>query len=124
MTLNVYSIANKLTSVERYIKTNRAHIAVITETHIQEGDQIDIRIKGYTIVSKCQRQKRELKGGIAIYVHDAIPHGKGEDKTAKIPHELEHCSAIVYPNHNEKDELAIVGVYRPPVDEHPDYTSA
>ena len=115
-TRNVYSKANKLKTVERYLKTNRVHIAAITETHIQEGDKIDIRIKGYTIVSKCRRKKGELKGGIAIYVHDSIPHCNGEDKTVWTQHELEHCPAIVYPNHNERDELAIVGVYRPPVD--------
>ena len=57
MTLNVSSIANKLKTVEHYIKTSRVHIAVITETHIQEEDKTDIRIKGYTIVSKCQRKK-------------------------------------------------------------------
>ena len=28
--------------------------------------------------------------------------------------EIEHCAAVIYPNHNAKDRIQIVGVYRPP----------
>ena len=122
MTLNVYSIANKLQAVEHYLKTNRVHIAVITETHIQQGDPIDIQIKDYVLASTCKRKKGSTKGGIAIYVHISIPHQKKEERMVQTQNEIEHCSVVILPNHNQEDKLAVVGVYRPPGKEHPDYT--
>ena len=121
MTLNVYGILNKLQAVEHYIKTNRVHIAVITETHVQENEATDTNTKGYTIVSTCNRKTGERKGGIAIYVHETIPFTNEEHRIVETKNELEYCSTLLYPNHNEVDQLAVVGVYRPPEKEHTQY---
>ena len=82
MTLNVSSLSNKLQAVEHYLKTNRIHIAVITDTHIQRGDSIAIQMKDYVLASTCRRKQGELKGGIAIYVHTSIPHINKEERIA------------------------------------------
>ena len=37
---------------------------------------------------------------------------------------MEHCSAVVFPDHNSQDKLAIVGIYRPPEKQHPPYQEA
>ena len=97
------------------------HIAVITETHAREGNTTDIQKKGYILASTCQRRQGEPKGGVAIYAHESIPQRKGEKRITQPKHELEHCSEIVHPNHNEKDQLAVAGAYRAPEREHPEY---
>ena len=61
-TLNVSSINNKKQVLERYLKTNRVKIAVITETHLQEGDHKEIHIKGYKLASSCSRKQGQQKG--------------------------------------------------------------
>ena len=121
MTLNVYTILNKFQAAEHYLKTNRVLIAVITETHLQEGDATDIQIKGYVLASTCKRRSGEAKGGVAIYVHETIPCNKRENGALTAQHEVEFCSTIVFPNHNKKDQLAIVGVYGPPEKDRPAY---
>ena len=97
MTLNVYSILNNLQAAERYKKTNRVHVAVSTETHVQEGDTTDIQIKGYTLTSTCKRRAGEVKGGMAIYAHGAVPFNQGEHRTTTAQNEMEYCSTIVFP---------------------------
>ena len=66
--LNVYSISNKKCAVAQYLADNRVHIAVITETHVQEENKENVQLMGYTLVSKCFRQQGETKGGVATYV--------------------------------------------------------
>ena len=121
MTINVYSIRKKQKAVEQYLRDSRVHIAVITETHVQEGDSKSIEIKGYKLASSCQRKQGEINGGIAIYAHENIAHTKGGNRITQMKNEREFCPAVIYPNHNERDQLAIVGVYRPPEKEHPEY---
>ena len=121
MTLNVCSIANKLQAVGYFLKTRRVHTAVITDTHVQKGDPIDMQIKDYTLVSTCKRKQGAPKGGTAIYVHTSLPYLNGEERTAQEQREIEYCSAAALPNHNETDKLAIVGAYSPPEKEHPEY---
>ena len=123
-TLNVYSIANKLAAVQQFLEDNRIHIAIITETHIQENGYADIAIAGYTIAGTCCREVGKSKGGVAIFVHTTVPSSKKYDKIVTRPNELEYCAATVYPNHNPRDKLEIVGVYRPPETDHPSYEEA
>ena len=54
-------------------------------------------------------------------MHETIPFNKKEWRTVQEQQELEHCSIIVHPNYNEEDKLVIVGMYRPPEKDHPDY---
>ena len=124
MTLNVYSVVNKQLAVEQYLKANRVQIAVITETHQQEGERDTINIKGYKLVSSRSRQKEEKKGGVAIFLYLQISCMDTEHRVAQEESELEYCSATVFPNHNNKDQLVIVGVYRPPYKKHPPYDQA
>ena len=119
VTLNVYSLGNKLLAIEQYLKTNHIHVAVITETHLQEGEYKETSIKDYQLASSCSRRKGEKKGGVAIFVHTAIPFAEVEHKTATDKGELEFCSITVFPNHNEKERLQVTGVYRPPDTHHP-----
>ena len=83
MTLDVFSINNKKQVLERYLKTNRVKIAVITETHLQEGDHAETHIKGYKLASSCSRKKGQQKGGAAIFAHNSIPCVEGEHREAR-----------------------------------------
>ena len=83
------------------METNRAHIAVVIGTRVQEGDATDVQIKGNFLASPRQREKGEPKGGVAKYVHESTPQRKGERRTTQAQHVLEHSSVIAYPNHNE-----------------------
>ena len=114
MTLNVYSIRNKKTAVEQYLRDNRVHVAVITETHVQEDGEGERKLQDYTLVNTCHRQKGETKGGIAIYVHIDVPCKQEYSKVVTTTNEWEHCAVMLFPNHTMKDQLQVVGVYRPP----------
>ena len=48
-TLNGYSIRYKQTAVEHFLRDNSVHIAVITETHVQEGGGTRTKTKGLHI---------------------------------------------------------------------------
>ena len=124
MTLNVYSMENKQIAIEQYLKANRVHIAVITETHLQEGETDTVPIKDYKMASSRSRKKGERKGGVAILLHTAIPHIQTEHRVTQKTSEIEYCSVTVFPNHNNKDQLVIVGIYRPPDRNHPSYEQA
>ena len=124
MTLNVYSINNKQKAIEQYLKANRVHIAIITETFLLEGEKDTVEIKDYTIASTCSRKQGERKGGVAILLHTTIPHTGKEHRITRRKSEMEYCSVTVYPNHNNKDQLVIVGAYRPPDRDHPEYEQA
>ena len=69
----MYSLGNKLTAIEQYLKTNRVHIAVIPGTHLQEGENKETSIKDYQLASLCSRRRGEKKGGVAIFVHTPVP---------------------------------------------------
>ena len=61
-TLNVSSVSTKETAIEQYLADNRVHTAVITETHAQQGNEDNLQLRGYSLVSTCCRQQGELKG--------------------------------------------------------------
>ena len=80
MTLNVYSIRNKRTAAEQFLRDNNVHIAVITETHVQEEGEIEPKLKDYTLVNTRHRKKGYAKGGVAIYVYITVPCAKEYSK--------------------------------------------
>ena len=123
-TLNVFSMRNKLAAIKQCINDYGISIMVITETNIQEGDSKKYMIDGMTEVSSSKREKGNSKGGVAIYVSQKIPCYAEYKRITNKPNELEHCAAVVFPNHNPNDKLAIVGIYRPPEKQHPPYQEA
>ena len=124
MTLNVFSMGNKYTAIEHYLKTNRVHIAVITETYLMEGEHETVAIKDYKLASSCSHKQGETKGGVAIFVHTQVPFIRTEHRVAQTKGEIEYCSVVIFPNHNKKEQLVVVGVYRPPDKQHPPYDEA
>ena len=75
-------MTNKQKSIERFLKTNRVHIAVITETHLLEGEIDPMVIKDYKIIRSCFRKRGEEKVGVAILLHTTIPYVHAEHRTA------------------------------------------
>ena len=122
--INVYSIANNLTAVQQFLEDKRKHKAVITETHIQENGYAEIAIEGYTIAGTCCREVGRSRGDVAIFARNTVPSCNEYNKIVQEPNELEHCAATVFPNHNPRGKLEIVGVYRPPEKDHPPYDEA
>ena len=59
-----------------------------------------------------------------ILVHNTVPSETEYSLVVQQPNEMEHCAALVYPNHTKEDKLLIVGIYRPPEREHPSYEGA
>ena len=102
MTSNVPSIFNKVPAIKQYLHTNRAHVAVITETHLQERGPETTKLKGYTLVSSCCRQQGRRKGGVAIFVHERAPYIEGEHRIASREHEMECCSASATESHQPR----------------------
>ena len=124
MTLNVYSVNDKKAAIAQYLQDNGVHVAVITETHVQEEKQDALRFEGYTPESSRFRQSGKQKGGVVILVRNTVPGETEYNLVVQLPNELEHCAALVYPDHTKDDKLLIVGIYRPPEREHPSYEGA
>ena len=45
-------------AVEQFLVANKVHAAVITETHVHEGNSDDTELTGYIKVSTCRRTGR------------------------------------------------------------------
>ena len=113
-TLNVYSMSNQMIVIRQYINDWHVDVIVITETHDQEDGFAGISIEGMTRACASSRATGSINGGVAIYVSEAIPCCKEYSTVTRNKNKMEHCAAIIYPNHNSDDRLAVVGIYRPP----------
>ena len=113
-----------MAAIKQYANNFQIDIMIITETHVQEGEKMEITIEGMAEISTSKREKGHGKGGVAIFVSHKIPRYEEYSQITKKEHEIEHCAAAVYPNHNSEDKIVIVGIYRPPEKRHPSYQAA
>ena len=64
LTINVRGLKSKLKSVESVLQTHGTHLAGITETHLDKGEEITL--PGYIWIGKTR--KNQDGGGVGFFV--------------------------------------------------------
>ena len=128
MTLNVGSFPGNKKLIECYVKDQRAHIVILTESNVTQTKIEDAEMSGFSTAGYCCRKEKGIKGGggggVVIFVRDSVPYTTEYDVVVKIKNELEHCAISVYPNYNYEPRVVVVGAYRPPKKRRPDFEAA
>ena len=113
LNINIRSLAKNFTMLLTLLKMSKINysIIIITETWLKDSDDGLFNIPGYNHISLC-RKGSDLGGGLRLYYRQSIKLIALDNKLTGI-HDSHECLSCDF-NMNNKYNLKIIGLYRPP----------
>ena len=86
-------------------------VGIITETHLLDSEAAELQIPGYQVLDRMGNSKH--RGGVLILV-DTNKSVRKLDEIQALGHQIDACSFLLCPTHEEDCAIQITGVYIPP----------
>jgi hypothetical protein len=109
---NIDRLSNKIEQVTHFLHQNDPDLIILSEHGLKQENLQHTNLTDYSLVGGFCR-KHHLKGGVAAYVKEELSDKVKLIGTTDEASELK-CEAALYELQNRKENILILGVYRPP----------
>jgi len=122
MSLNCQSLRAKHSAIELFLDSlnKKPHVLILQETWLGHADSIShLKIPNYKIISQCKRISAH--GGLAIYLHDSIPHSPLDINCVSDIFECQFIELCIPVAGQTTKSVVIGNIYRLPININDNY---
>lgn len=120
---NTDRIKNKIDRLNHLLHAISPDLLIVTEHGLNDTDMANTRLSNYSLVSAFCRQNI-LKGGVAIYKRNSLENEIESLNIENLSSPLICEASAVSIRLNKRENIVVLGIYRPPKNDKQSYTAA